>query len=75
MSNQFKPHFIEILRNDDIQSFENSIKYNPTLLTCNSGDFNVYQLCLIFGSVSILSYLDREGFSYFGESLDCEVLF
>ena len=75
MTNEFPSYFIEIIQKDKLKEFTGNLKYNPTLITRYCDGLNVYQICCVLGSVSILSYLDEEGYSSLGDELDDEVLF
>ena len=75
MLNQLKPSLIPILQNDNVEDFVGSLKYKPTPITQYCDDLNIYQICCVLGSVSILSYLDEHGYSSLGDELDDEVLF
>ena len=75
MLNQLKPSLIPILQNDNGEDFVGSLKYKPTPIPQYCDGLNVYQICCVLGSVSILSYLDEEGYSSLGDELDAEVLF
>ena len=63
-------NILSAIKHDSRKEFLSFLQCDPLVLDSKIENLNIYQVACILGSVSILSYLDQEGYGFLRDELD-----